>query len=88
MADEDYFNTACKKVKNVDKPKVIKNVSKDAFGSTIGRIHIPAQKIGTIQTRKMKGLKETQEEKQEKIQKKKEKANAVRKANIAAVFSE
>merc|ERR1711953_1112258 len=88
MADEDYFNTACKKVKNVDKPKVIKNVSKDAFGSTIGRIHIPAQKIGTIQTRKMKGLKETQEEKQEKIQTKKEKANAVRKANIAAVFSE
>ena len=88
MADEDYFNTACKKVKNVDKPKVIKNVSKDAFGSTIGRIHIPAQKIGTIQTRKIKGLKETQEEKQEKIQTKKEKANAVRKANIAAVFSE
>ena len=87
LADEDYFNTACKKVKNVDKPKVIKNVSKDAFGSTIGRIHIPAQKIGTIQTRKMKGLKETQEEKQEKIQKKKEKANAIRKANIAAVFS-
>ena len=88
LADEDYFKTACTKVRNVDKPKNVKNVTKDAFGSTIGRIHIPAQKIGTIQTRKMKGLKATKEEKQEKIQEKKEKAKAVRKANIAAVFAE
>ena len=88
LADDEYFNTACKKVKNVDKPKKVKNVTKDAFGSTLGRVHVPAQKIGTIQTRKMKGLKETREEKKEKLEKKKEKVEAVRKANIAAVFSE
>merc|ERR1712110_1045352 len=57
LADDEYFNTACKKVKNVDKPKKVKNVTKDAFGSTLGRVHVPAQKIGTIQTRKRKNLK-------------------------------
>lgn len=77
-----------KKVKNVDKPKKIKNVTKDAFGSTLGRVHIPSQRIGTIQTRKMKGLKETQQEKKDKIKEKKDKADAVRKANIASVFSD
>lgn len=87
LADDEYFTAACKKVKNVDKPKKVKNITKDAFGSTLGRVHIPSQKIGTIQTRKMKGLKETHEEKMEKIKEKKEKAEAVRKANIASVFA-
>merc|ERR1712227_793364 len=66
LASEDLFKSACKQVKNV---------SKDAFGSTLGRLHVPAQKIGTIQTRKMKGLKETPDEvKHKKIQEKKAKA--------------
>ena len=88
IADDEYFTTACKKVKNVDKPKKIKNVTKDAFGSTLGRVHVPSQRIGTIQTRKMKGLKESQQEKMDKIKDKKDKADAVRKANIASVFSD
>jgi len=89
LASEDLFKSACKQVKNTDKPKKVKNVSKDAFGSTLGRLHVPAQKIGTIQTRKMKGLKATPDEvKQKKIQEKKAKAEKNRQQNIAAVFSE
>ena len=89
LASDDLFNSTCKQVKNIDKPKKVKNVTKDAFGSTLGRVHVPTQNIGTIQTRKMKGLKETKkEEKKQKILEKKEKAEAVRKANISAVFSE
>merc|ERR1712183_860139 len=81
FASHDLFNEACKQ--NVDKPKTVKNVSKDAFGSKLGRVHMPAQKIGTIQTKKMKGLKETTEEKKVKkaikIKEKKDKAEEVRK---------
>lgn len=46
-----------------------KNISKDTFGTTFGRIHLGEQKINNIQTRKMKGLKKTLSEK--KIQKRK-----------------
>lgn len=92
LASDDLFDSACKQVKNVDKPKKVKNINKDPFGSKLGRVHIPAQKIGTIQTKKMRGLKETQEEKKLKkalvIKEKKEKAEEVRKANISNVFSE
>ena len=79
-------------MQNVDKAKKVKNINKDPFGSKLGRVHIPAQKIGTIQTKKMRGLKETPEEKKLKkalvIKEKKEKAEEVRKANISNVFSE
>ena len=92
LASEDLFKSACKQVKNQDKPKKVKNVTKDAFGSTLGRLHVPAQHIGTIQTRKMKGLKETPEEKKLKkslkMKEKKEKAEEIRKSNIEAVFAE
>lgn len=43
--------------------KTKKNISKDTFGTTYGRIHIGAQNINSIQTRKMKGLKKTSSEK-------------------------
>ncbi|KAG5334668.1 RPF2 factor, partial [Acromyrmex heyeri] len=43
--------------------KTKKNISKDTFGTTYGRIHIGAQNIIGIQTRKMKGLKKTLSEK-------------------------
>jgi len=39
--------------------KTKKNISKDTFGTTYGRIHIGVQNISSIQTRKMKGLKKT-----------------------------
>lgn len=43
--------------------KTKKNISEDTFGTTYGRIHIGAQNINSIQTRKMKGLKKTFSEK-------------------------
>lgn len=92
LASDDLFKSACKQVKNIDKPKKVKNITKDAFGSTLGRLHVPAQNIGSIQTRKIKGLKETPEEKKLKkmieIKAKKDKAEAIRKANIESVFAE
>ena len=76
----------------MDKPKTVKNISTDAFGTKLGQVHVPSQKIGTIQTKKMKGLKETPEEKKLKqaikIKEKKDKAEQVRQANISAVFAE
>lgn len=43
--------------------KTKKNISKDTFGTTYGRIHVGGQNISSIQTRKMKGLKKTLSEK-------------------------
>lgn len=42
--------------------KTKKNISTDALGTTHGRIHLGAQNINGIQTRKMKGLKKTMAE--------------------------
>jgi len=50
--------------------KTKKNISKDTFGTTYGRIHIGVQNISSIQTRKMKGLKKTLLEKKS-VQKRK-----------------
>ncbi|XP_077268421.1 ribosome production factor 2-like protein Non3 [Temnothorax americanus] len=62
FASEDLFKRACKRPKAL-KVKTKKNISKDTFGSTHGRIHVGAQNINSIQTRKMKGLKKTLSEK-------------------------
>ncbi|CAG2058503.1 unnamed protein product, partial [Timema podura] len=45
--------------------KKVKNISRDKLGSKHGQIHIPKQNIGTIQTRKMKGLRKSATEKKE-----------------------
>ncbi|XP_012235781.1 ribosome production factor 2 homolog [Linepithema humile] len=68
FASEDLFKQACKRPKAL-KEKKKKNVSKDTFGTTFGRVHLGEQKINNIQTRKMKGLKKTFSEK--KMQKRK-----------------
>ncbi|TGZ53486.1 ribosome production factor 2 homolog [Temnothorax longispinosus] len=62
FASEDLFKRACKRPKAL-KVKTKKNISKDTFGSMHGRIHVGAQNINSIQTRKMKGLKKTLSEK-------------------------
>ncbi|XP_011703438.1 PREDICTED: ribosome production factor 2 homolog [Wasmannia auropunctata] len=62
FASEDLFKRACKKPKAL-KAKTKKNISTDTFGTTYGRIHVGAQNIDSIQTRKMKGLKKTISEK-------------------------
>ncbi|XP_065336139.1 ribosome production factor 2 homolog [Cloeon dipterum] len=72
FASEDLMKRACRTPQEAkSKPK--KNVSKDALGTTHGRIHMGKQKVGTIQTRKMKGLKKTAAEK--RVARKSKKAN-------------
>ncbi|KAL0127602.1 hypothetical protein PUN28_003116 [Cardiocondyla obscurior] len=62
IASDDLFKQACKKPKAL-KVKTKKNISKDTLGTTFGRIHVGAQNINSIQTKKMKGLKKTLSEK-------------------------
>ena len=88
LASEDLFKTACKQVKNVRGVKKIKNMSEDVFGNKKGQLHVPAQEIKKIQTRKVKALKESKEEKIEEIKKKKEKAENARQSNIEKVFGD
>jgi len=38
-------------------PKKKKNISRDAFGTRLGRVHMQKMDLSTLQTRKMKGLK-------------------------------
>jgi len=69
LASADLFKTACKRPKEL-KPKKVKNISKDPFGSTLGQVHIPRQDLTKLTTRKMKGLKKTVAEgKMEKAEK-------------------
>merc|ERR1712029_1065031 len=72
LASDDLFKTACKQVKNVRGVKKVKNISEDVFGTKMGQLHVPAQEIRKIQTRKVKALKESKEEKMEEIKNKKE----------------
>ncbi|XP_076166473.1 ribosome production factor 2-like protein Non3 [Ptiloglossa arizonensis] len=69
LASEDLFKQACKRPKEL-KVKKKKNISRDNFGTTFGRIHVGAQNINSIQTRKMKGLKKTIVEKKAGIKRK------------------
>jgi len=86
LASDDLFKTACKQVKNVRSEKKVKNISEDDLGNKMGRVHVPAQEIKKIQTRKVKALKESKEEKMEQIQKKKEKAESARQNAVEKVF--
>jgi len=72
LASADLFKSSCKKPKEV-KVKKVKNISKDSFGSQLGRVHMPKQDLRRLPTRDMKGLKKTVAEK------KVERANRVRK---------
>lgn len=83
LASDDLFRSACKQIKNVRKTKKVKNITEDVFGSKLGRVHIEKQEIGKIQNRKVKALKETQEEKSEK---KKKEAAKQRQMEVEAVF--
>jgi len=90
LASDDLFKTACRQVKNIQKVKKVKNITEDGLGTQHGRVHVPAQNIGTLQTRKMKAFKETPDERKlkklDKIKTKQAKAEKVRKANVEAVF--
>jgi len=57
VASDDLYKIANKQPITA-KPKKKKNISEDAFGSRLGRIHMTPQDLGKLQTRKLKGLKE------------------------------
>ena len=69
LASADLFKQACKKPKEL-KVKKKKNISVSKLGTTFGRVHVGAQNINSIQTRKMKGLKKTMAEKKAAIKRK------------------
>lgn len=52
-----------------------KNISEDPLGKTLGRVHMGAQKLKRIQTRKMKGLRKTIGEKKEERKRKRMASN-------------
>lgn len=74
------YKEACRIPKEV-KPVTKKNLSTDAFGTKLGRIHMGKQDIQRLQTRKMKGLKKTPEEKKQMLLKKKQARKEAKKGN-------
>ncbi|XP_043918667.1 ribosome production factor 2 homolog [Protopterus annectens] len=62
LASDDLYKRALKQPKAL-KPKKKKNISKDTFGTTYGRIHMQKQDLSKLKTRKMKGLKRRRGEK-------------------------
>lgn len=56
FASDDLFKEACKQPSEL-KEKKVKNVTRDVFGSKLGRMHVGRQNIQKLQTRKMKGLR-------------------------------
>lgn len=79
LASDDLYKEASRVPREV-KPLTKKNISRDAFGSKLGRIHMGKQDINRLQTRKMKGLKKTPEEKKDMLLKKKKLRLASRQA--------
>lgn len=56
LASDDLYKRATR-VPKAAKVKTAKNISRDPFGSKLGRIHMQKQDLNKLQTRKMKGLK-------------------------------
>ncbi|XP_033227493.1 ribosome production factor 2 homolog [Belonocnema kinseyi] len=69
LASDDLFKQSCKRPKEL-KVKKKKNISEDPLGKTLGRVHMGAQKLNTIQTRKMKGLRKTMTERKQERKRK------------------
>ncbi|XP_075975520.1 ribosome production factor 2-like protein Non3 [Anticarsia gemmatalis] len=82
LGSDDLYKEACR-VPQEAKTLVKKNISRDAFGSKLGRIHMGKQDINRLQTRKMKGLRKTPEEKKQMLMKRKKERQAARQ-NAAA----
>lgn len=56
LASDDLYKLAHKQPKAL-KPKKKKNISHDAFGTKLGRVHMQKQDLSKLHTRKMKGLR-------------------------------
>ncbi|PSK42240.1 Ribosome production factor 2 [Elsinoe australis] len=59
-ADKEMMKEAMRKPRGTEE-KSRKNIETDIIGDKIGRIHVGKQNLGTMQTRKMKGLKRTRD---------------------------
>lgn len=60
LASDDLFKHAIRQPKTT-KVKKVKNISHDVFGTRLARVHVKQQNLKTLQTRKMKGLKRSQQ---------------------------
>ncbi|KAK7182164.1 hypothetical protein DPSP01_012976 [Paraphaeosphaeria sporulosa] len=54
--DPDMMKSALKKPKGAE-PRTKKNIDMDIMGDKMGKVHLPKQNFGELQSRKMKGLK-------------------------------
>jgi ribosome production factor 2 len=66
FADADMMKAALKKPKGAE-PRTKKNIDTDGMGDKTGKIHVGKQDLGTMQTRKMKGLKRGRDERDEDV---------------------
>lgn len=62
LASDDLYKQSLK-VPKAAKIKKKKNISRDPFGSKLGRIHMQKQDLGKLQTRKVKALKVSKKDK-------------------------
>ncbi|KKY18808.1 putative ribosome biogenesis [Phaeomoniella chlamydospora] len=58
-ADSSIWKEAMKRGRRPDEAKKRKNIDMDTMGDKVGRVHLGRQDLGTLQTRKMKGLKKS-----------------------------
>jgi len=56
LASADLFKTACRTPTQA-KPKKVKNISKDVFGSKLGRIHMPRQDFKKLNVKRGRALR-------------------------------
>lgn len=70
IASEDLYKLARKQPKQLKITRK-KNISRDRLGNKHGRVHVGNQKLGSVQTRKVRALRKTPAEKKSKRQEKK-----------------
>ena len=56
-AEASVMKEALKRARRPEEARTKKNIETDLVGDKIGRVHLGRQDLGTLQTRKMKGLK-------------------------------
>lgn len=56
LASADLFKTACR-IPAQAKPKKVKNITKDVFGSKLGRIHMPRQDFKKLNVKRGRALR-------------------------------
>jgi ribosome production factor 2 len=60
LASNESFKAACRQPKAA-KIRVTKNISRDVFGTKLGRVHVKQQDLAQLQTRKVRALKTPRE---------------------------